>query len=131
MRSLGAMLRRFGGLFRRNELEAGMKAEMQAHLDGLIASNLAAGMSPDEARHAALREFGGMAQFAEQARDERRSLWVEQLAQDFRYAARTLMRAPVFTLTVVLTLALGIGVNVALFFVFNLVALRPLPVKDP
>src|SRR4051794_37414016 len=75
MRSFKAMLHRVGGLFRRNKLEAGMRAEMQAHLDVLTERNLAAGMSSDEARHAALREFGGVAQFAEQARDERRSLW--------------------------------------------------------
>lgn len=131
MPSLRAMLSRFRGLFRRRELEAGMKAEMQAHLDGLTQRNLAAGMSPDEARQAARREFGGLAQFAEQARDEWRSRWAEELAQDVRYGFRSLAKSPAFTLTVVLTLALGIGVNVALFFVFNLVALRPLPVTDP
>jgi hypothetical protein len=58
MRSLRGMLYRVGGLFRRNELEAGMKAEMQAHLDGLTERNLTAGISPEEARHAAQREFG-------------------------------------------------------------------------
>ena len=108
-----------------------MNAELRAHLDVLTERNVAAGMSPEEARFAAQRDFGGVAQIQERARDERRSVWIEQLGQDLRYAARALMRAPAFTITAVLTLALGIGVNVAVFSVYNLVSLRPLPVKDP
>ncbi len=131
MRHLKAMLHRLRGVFRRGALESEMNAELQAHLDGLTERNIAAGMSPADARYAAQRAFGGMAQIAERARDERRSLWVEQLGQDVRHAVRSLLKSRSFTITAVLTLALGIGVNAALFSVFNMIALRPLPLKDP
>src|SRR5436190_1072948 len=78
MRRLKGILHRLSGLFRRRTLESDMSEEMQAHLDALTERNRAAGMSSDEARYAALRTFGGVAQIAERARDERRSLWGEQ-----------------------------------------------------
>ena len=123
--------RKLCALFSRGRLEREMAEEMQAHLDGLAERNVAAGMSPEEARSAALRAFGGVEQIKEQARDERRFLWIEQLGQDLRYAVRSLARSPAFTVTAVLTLALGIGVNAGLFSLFNMIAFKSLPVKDP
>ncbi|HUR58358.1 MAG TPA: ADOP family duplicated permease [Opitutaceae bacterium] len=129
MNRLRGILHRFGGLFGCRRLESEMNEEMRAHLDGLIERNLAAGMSPDEARYAALRTFGGVEQIAERARDERRSPWGEHLWQDLRYAARQWRKTPGFTAVVVVTLGLAIGVNSATFSFLRDFFLRPL-VRD-
>ncbi|ACB75139.1 permease [Opitutus terrae PB90-1] len=108
-----------------------MDEELRAHLDRETEQNLARGLSPADARYAALRAFGGVEQIKERARDDRGFVWLEQLAQDIRQAARQLMRAPGFTATVVLTLALGLGVNTSVFLLVSDFFLRPLAVKEP
>ncbi len=131
MNTLRQFLFRLGGLFRKRRLEADMSAEIQEHLEMRIERNLATGMTPEDARYAARRSFGGIEQIKERSRDERVFVWLEHAVQDLHYAVRALRRTPSFTLTAVLTLAFGIGVNAALFTIYNAIALRPLPARAP
>jgi len=123
--------RKFIGLFSRNRLEREMADEMQAHLDGLTERNRAAGMSPEEARYAAQRAFGGVEQIKERARDVRGWRWLDETLHDLHFAVRLMRKSPGVTFIVVLTLALGIGVNAALFAFYDYVVLRPLPSRQP
>jgi predicted permease len=122
---------KLSGLWRGRAREAEMAEEMGAHLDRLTAANQAAGMSSAQARHQALRRFGNLSSLREHARDERRVRWLADAMQDLRYAARQLRRNPGFALTAILTLAIGIGANTALFGVVNELLLKPLPVPSP
>jgi predicted permease len=105
--------------------------ELRAHLDMLVEENVRRGMSFEEARYAALRSFGGVEQAKEEYRERRGLPMIETLVQDIRYAFRMLAKSPGFTAVVILSLALGIGANTAIFGLIDAVMLKMIPVRQP
>ena len=118
-------------LFSKKRLDAQLSDEIRLHLEMETDAKIAAGLAPEEASYAALREFGNVAGIQERTREERGWIWPEQLARDVRLAVRSLLRARAFTFTVLLILALCLGANVVIFALVNGVLLRPLPFHDP
>lgn len=121
---------KFISLFRRAHRERVLSDEFQSHLDALTARHLAAGLSPADARAAALRDFGNPTLLREAARETHHVLFLENLLRDFRFSLRSLRRSPVFSLAVVATLALCIWANTAVLSVLYGLVLKPLPFPD-
>ena len=128
MRTLWLRIR---GLFTHRALDARLDEEVQSHLEELVAEYVRRGATPEEARMAARRAFGGIEQMKEVHRDHRMLRLVDDVWRDVRHAIRALGRRPVFAVVAVLTLALGIGANTAVFGLINDYVFRTLPVREP
>jgi len=124
-------IRRFRDFFRPARLDRDIQDELQFHIDMRERENLAAGMPPAEARRDALRRFGNLTLEKDRVRDRDVHQWLDTASQNLRYAARTLRKSPGFTAVAVLSIAIGIGANTAIFSLLNALLLKTLPVRDP
>lgn len=130
-RRLAILRARLRSLIERQQVENELDKELGFHLEQQTRENVARGMELDEARQAALRRLGGLAQIQEECRDKRRVRQLETVFQDLKYASPALLHSPGFSIVIVLTMALAIGANSAIFSVIDNVLLRPLPYLQP
>jgi predicted permease len=121
---------RLRAVLRARQADQDLNDEIRSHIEMETAKNIAEGRSPDEARRLALAQFGGRDSALEAHRDVRGGRWVSDIVRDTRFAMRTLRNNPVLTLSAVVTLAVGIGANTAIFSTLHAVVLRPLPYRD-
>src|SRR5688572_1751966 len=131
MDALRGLMARLRAVLRGRQADRDLDDEIRSHIEMETAKNITAGRSPDEARRLALAAFGGRDAALEAHRDVRGVRWLPDLARDSRFALRTLQHNPVLTVAAILTLAVGIGANTAIFSTLHAVVLRPLPFKDP